>query len=135
MTFSTPRFNSNYDFEIIRMATRLNTVVRGGFGRLFTEFTRRFPGKSVISYSEIRLGVNGSAYSSRMKLLKSTSPGWFCVKGGAVINRMALTKHKLKLLPGFDETKSADDNIFAMGYRKTWDCGQLVFIFEPFKTV
>jgi hypothetical protein len=37
-------------------------------------------------------------------------------------------KNKLEhILPTFDETLTEKDNMFNNGYRRIWDCGNLVF--------
>lgn len=48
--------------------------------------------------------------------------------GGKLYNRMKFQKYKLeKLLPIFDQDKSEQENMFDNGYKRFWDCGQLVY--------
>ena len=40
-----------------------------------------------------------------------------------------MQKHKLKnILPLFDETKTESENCYQNGYRKIFDCGNLVYL-------
>jgi hypothetical protein len=38
MTFGKPRFNKNYEYELVRFASKLGTKVIGGAGKLLKYF-------------------------------------------------------------------------------------------------
>jgi hypothetical protein len=51
MTFGKPRYNRNFQWEIIRECSQKNTQVRGGASRLFKAFRRDHNPVSVIVYT------------------------------------------------------------------------------------
>lgn len=53
MTFGKPRFDSNYDFEIIRYCTKSGITIAGGAERLFSNFVNAHKNASIITYSDI----------------------------------------------------------------------------------
>ena len=73
MTFSKPRFNRNYDFELLRLCTKKYISVIGGASKLFKYFTSKNPG-SIISYANRRFS-NGNIYRQLgFKELKASNP-------------------------------------------------------------
>lgn len=51
MSFGKPRFNKNYEWEIIRECTKKNYIVRGGTSKLWKYFLKNNPVHSCICYS------------------------------------------------------------------------------------
>lgn len=128
MTFGAPRFNKNYRYELIRMATKLNTIVVGGFSKLLKYVKNNHQG-SIITYSERRLFPKQPAYAINMQLVSENKPGWFVHKHGVIYHRSAVMKHTLikKYSDRYDHAKSNDENMNALGYYRIWDCGQWVY--------
>jgi len=130
MTFTKPRFNSNYEYEMIRFCNKLNTRIVGGASKLFSYFVLQYKPKSVISYSDRRF-FNGKVYDKLgFTLIKETSPNYFYFKSGefSLYSRNHFQKHKLsKLLPVFDSSITEANNMFNNGYRRIWDAGNLVY--------
>lgn len=134
MTFSRPRFNKSYAWELIRFASALNTVVIGGASKLFTFFRDNFlqPGDRVISYSD-RCWGEGEIYRKLgFMFVKHTPPAiWYADKRvGRRENRLKFQKHKLReLLPTFNEKLTELENMMQGGYYAVPDCGSSVFEF------
>ena len=128
MTFGAPRFNKNYRYELIRMATKLNTIVVGGFSKLLKYVKNNHQG-SIITYSERRLFPKQPAYAINMQLVSENKPGWFVHKHGVIYHRSAVMKHTLikKYSDRYNHAKSNDENMNALGYYRIWDCGQWVY--------
>jgi hypothetical protein len=61
MTFSKPRFNRNYKYELVRFASKLGTQVIGGASKLLKYFEINYNPKSIISYADRRYS-NGKLY-------------------------------------------------------------------------
>lgn len=59
MTFGKPRFNKNYEWELIRYATSKH--VCGGAGKLLKYFERKYKPFSIISYAD-RCWSKGNLY-------------------------------------------------------------------------
>jgi len=124
LSFSKPRFNKNYEWELTRFANKLNTKVMGSFSKLW----ERKPKGSIISYSDKRY-FTGEIYKKYMIQKKDSAPAyWYFDKSGNLESRVNYQKHKLeKLLPIFDSKLSEWENMKNNGYNRIWDCGNYVF--------
>ena len=129
MTFGKPRFNKNFDFELIRFACKIGTQVIGGFGKLLKHFTKNNINKSVVSYADRRYS-NGNVYlKNNFSFIEISKPSYFYVRGVEKYSRYQCQKHKLKNILGdnFDEELSETENMFFNGFYKMYDCGNLVY--------
>ena len=132
MTFGKPRFNKNYDFELLRLCTKKYYSVVGGTSKLFKYFTSKYKG-SIISYANRRFS-NGNIYRQlEFKEVKSTSPNYFYIKGDIVLTRYQCQKHKLKdlynkgILKEYDSELTESEIMDRNLYFRLYDCGNLVF--------
>ena len=128
MTFGKSRFNKNFEWELLRNCTKVNTIVRGGFSKLLSYFKKKYKG-SIISYGNRR-------WTSKIKnvygeeLINVTDPNYFYFHNRELIlkSRQQFQKHKLKdKLENFDPNLSETENMYNNGYRKIYDCGNLVY--------
>lgn len=130
MTLGKPRFNNNFEWEIIRYASQLHTNVVGGASKLFSYFKNNYNPQSVISYADLRWG-SGKVYESLgFKYSHKTSSNYWYEKNG---NRIARAKCQKHLLPSFlgefyDEELTETQNMLKFGYRKVKDFGNNAFI-------
>jgi len=134
MTFGKSRYSKAYDWELLRFANKLNTIVVGGASKLFKHFTKNNPG-SIISYSDKRWN-NGKVYTSiGMKHIHTSDPCfWYFTASnpGRIYHRSKFQKHKLcKLLDNFDPSLTEAQNMILNGYNRIFDCGNSVFTYEP----
>lgn len=53
MTFGKPRFNRNFDWEMIRECSKKNTVIRGGTSKLFKYFIKNHDPENIIVYTDV----------------------------------------------------------------------------------
>jgi hypothetical protein len=130
MSFGKPRYNKEYNFEILRIASKLNTNVIGGVSKLFKYFINNNQNKSIITYADRRYS-SGKIYTTLgFKFSHNSLPGYKWVKDGVEYNRWNFMKHKLKdKLEIFNENLTEEDNMFNNGYSKLYDCGQGVFVY------
>jgi len=131
MSFKTPRYGVGYDFEILRIASKLNVNVVGGVSKLFKNFIKYNQNKSIITYADRRYSegniykILGFTFSHNSKI------GYKWTKYGIAYNRMQFQKHKLKdKLDNYDETLTENLNMFNNKYRKLYDCGQAVYVYD-----
>lgn len=134
MSFSKPRYNKSFEYEMMRYCNKLNTVVVGGASKLFKHFQRQYDPNSVITYSDRRY-FTGEIYNKLgFVFTEHTPPNYFYFKsnnrmGSVEMNltlhsRHKFQKHKLpKLLDIFDENKTEYQNMLDNGYDRIWDCG------------
>jgi rubrerythrin len=106
------------DWQIGRFATKLDTLVRGGAGRLFQAFIRDHHPPKVISYADLRWG-SGAVYG-QLGFVRSddTKPNYWYIDGDRRIHRFNLRKP-----PGADPTISEFDLRSAEGWYWLYDCG------------
>ena len=131
MTFSKPRFNKEYQYELIRLCTLKYHYVIGGASKLFNYFKLKYNPTSIISYANRRFS-NGSIYMLLGFELKGyTEPNYYYIKGNEVLSRYKCQKHKLKdLLENYDDTLTEYQNMTNNGYYRIYDCGNLVFEYK-----
>jgi hypothetical protein len=128
MTFGKPRFNKNYEWELLRFCSLLDTNVVGGASKLLKHFRKNHIG-SIISYAN-REHSAGKLYEALgFSLINESQSNYQWMKGNTLLKRYATQKHKLpKLLnESFDPLKTESENMFHNGYRRIWDCGNLVY--------
>jgi G:T-mismatch repair DNA endonuclease (very short patch repair protein) len=129
MTFGKPRFNNNYEWELIRYATKSGYQVLGGAGKLLSYFERNYTPKSIITYAD-RSYSQGNMYRQiGFSLNKISDPSYIWTKGNEILSRYQCQKHKLKELLGdnYNERLSENENMSLNGFYKLYDCGNFVF--------
>jgi hypothetical protein len=130
MILSKSRFNSNYDYELIRLATKKDFLVVGGISKLLHNIPIT---GSLITYANRRFSVGNSYSSLGMKPQKSSPPNFYYTKPNSMMleSRQKYQKHKLKnILSIYNSNKTEWENMSENGYDRIWDCGNLVFTFE-----
>lgn len=123
MTFRRPRFDKDFDWEIIRFCVRKGYAIAGGASKLLTNF-RRINTGTILSYAN-NLYSDGNVYESLgMTYLKTTSPSYVWIKGDLQLSRYQCQKKKLfRILPNFDKDSTEDENMRAHNFKKVYDAG------------
>lgn len=131
MTFSKSRFNKKYEWELIRYANLKGHSVVGGASKLFKEFIKRYPSSSIISYCDRRYSEGNLYTQLGFEFSHATEVGYYWTDKIHLFNRILAQKSNRRKLLGdkFDPHKSESDNMFESGYRRIWNCGQLVFVY------
>jgi very-short-patch-repair endonuclease len=133
VTIGHSRFRSSYDYEIIRVCTRGDTVVVGGLSKLIKEAAALLPGGSTLgTYCDRRFGT-GKGYSAvGMQAVGVSKPNYQWWRHRQFLSRYETMKHQLKKLLGeeFDPGLSEEQNMRAAGWRKISDAGNLKFIMK-----
>ena len=125
MTFGKPRYNKNIDWELIRLATRSDSLVVGGAERMFAHFRKNHIG-SIVSFSDNRW-FDGSVYDRLgMRYEGNTSIGYVWKNDDIELTRYETMKHKLPVLLGeqFDDSLTEAQNMESAGFRMIADLGQ-----------
>lgn len=137
-TFGKPRFNKNFNFELLRFCSKLDHTVVGGMGKIMAYATKTLALSRIISYADRRWtkNIGNNVYlKSGFQLLSIASPNYkyFQITGSDLTlrSRNQFQKHKLKdILPNFDASMSEYENVSMNGYYRIWDSGNLVFNFK-----
>jgi hypothetical protein len=132
MTFAKPRYNKEYDWELVRFSGTKGITVVGGFSKLLSAFRKDHEG-SIISYAD-RTYSNGDVYSKNgFNLKKINRPGFRYVNlnTGTIKHRSMYTKKRLlQMLNITDTTKSESELAADLGLQKIFDCGTLTYVLE-----
>lgn len=128
MSFSKPRFNSYYDYEITRYCIKNNLGIVGGAERLFKYFVDTYKPKSILTYVDISK-FKGNIYTKLGFKPTSdflTSPNYVWVNSHLdVKQRYQTQKHRL-LDSGLGTPDQTEDEIMqGLGYTKVYDSGNL----------
>ena len=128
MTFGKPRFNKNYDWELVRFASKIGMQVVGGASKLLARFGNEHCG-SIISYADRRYS-DGKLYESiGFSKIACSAPNYFWIIGMKRYSRYQCQKHKLPALLGdlYNENLSEAENMQLNGYYRIYDCGNIVY--------
>lgn len=137
MTFGKPRYNSRYDYELLRYCSSMN--VAGGAQRLFSFFVKKYKPTSVISYCD-RSKFVGRVYSELGFVEKdfNISRHWYNCKTGKHITDNLLRKHGFDRLFGkeygcFGKGSSNEQLMRDHGFVEIYDAGQSTFVWTSSK--
>ena len=139
MTFSKPRFNKNYEYELIRFASLKYSSCVGCAQKLLKYFLKTYQPKNIISYANRRFASSLSNVYQKLgfRFLRETESNYyyFSLKDPMMLyHRSHFQKYKLK---NYKETKDQFDSslteskiMFNSGYRRIYDSGNLVYHLE-----
>jgi len=132
MTFGKSRFNKSTQYELIRFCNKLGHSVVGGASKLFKHFISTATPDSIISYANRRWS-RGKLYENlNFQFVGKTECNYFFFKDDGILhNRLMFQKHRIsENLEVYDPSLSDSENIFNNGYRKIYDCGNLIYIWR-----
>lgn len=130
MTFGKPRFNTECEWELIRLCTKLGYSVVGGSEKLFKAFLRKYSPKKIISYCNIGK-FNGSVYfmlGFRFNRITSPNYVWVNLKSGEILTRYQTMKREIIKRFNLSENcmDTEDDIMKFYGFVKIYDSGNAV---------
>ena len=135
MTFGKPRYNKNYQYELLRYCTTANVI--GGAEKLFKHFIEQYKPESIISYCD-KSKFRGDVYTKLgFKLLSDSRPSkhWYSPNSS---ERMQHITDNFLRQRGYDQIfnesygkgTSNEELIIARGYVPIYDCGQSTYIWS-----
>lgn len=109
--------------EITRFATKLDTIVRGGFQKILKvvkmEYSSTFSG--LVSYCHISHGTGNVYEKAGFKMIKTTKPDYNYTDGKVMYDRF-----KFRAQPGKTEKEVAEEN----GVYRIYGCGSKLYKLE-----
>lgn len=122
LCFGNSRFKKN-ETELLRMCTKLNYQVVGGFSKLL----KYQPYDNFVSYVDLSKFSADGYLKNNFKIIGQSGPNYKYLQGENVLNRFNAQKHKLQKLLGdnFDKNKTETQNMQDAGWWKVYDCGNL----------
>ncbi len=129
ISIGKPRFNKNYDYELLRFCNKKNYSVVGGLSKLIKHIKQS--NKLIISYADKRYSDGAGYVNIGFKLLRESNPNYFYIhpNSGYLLreSRNKYQKHKLKdILTTFNANKTEWENMQENNYDRIWDCGNIV---------
>lgn len=133
LTLGKPRFNHDYEYEIIRMCTKSGVKIVGGAEKMFSYFLYNYKSSSVLTYSDISK-FTGNIYTKLgFKVDRISEPNYVWIEPykNIVLSRYKTQKHKLlKSIPDIDDSKSETEIMNDLGYIRVYDCGNIVMTYK-----
>lgn len=130
MTFAKPRYNKNYQYELIRYCAAYNII--GGAEKLFKYFVNTYKPESIVSYCDLSK-FQGRVYEQLGFRLKTNSikPSlhWFNIKTKKHITDNLLRQRGYDQLFGTNYGKGTSnrDLMLASDFIEVYDCGQATY--------
>ena len=120
LCFGQNRFKKN-EIELLRMCTKLNYQVIGGFSKLL----KHQPYDNFVSYVDLSKYTGKGYFNNDFELISKSKPSYKYIYGDTILNRIAAQKYKLPELLGdkFDPTKTESQNMMDNDYWQVFDCG------------
>ena len=131
MTFGHPRYNHNYECELLRLCTQQGVAVVGGASKLFKYFIQKYNPQSIISYCDVAK-FSGEVYLNLGMTLDHVSPPtrvWS--KGSKHITDNLLRQRGYDQLFGtnFGKGTSNEELMLKSHWLPVYDCGQKVYVY------
>lgn len=129
MTFGKPRYNKNYQWELLRYCSNSDYIIVGGSQKLFKKFIDKYNPESIISYCDTSK-FNGNVYQKLgfvFKTITNPTAHWF--NGSRHITDMLLRQRGADQLIGTNYGKGTNNAeiMIKYGYLPVYDCGQSVY--------
>lgn len=122
-SFMKSMFDKTYSWEVIRVSSKLNTVVVGGISKILKYFTDNNSG-SIISYADRRISDGNSYTKCGFINVGTTSPNYFYYKNNKKVSKYQL-QHEFNM--------TEDENMMmSAGWLKCYDCGSLKFVLDKY---
>ena len=132
MTFGKPRYNKNYEWELLRLCTKPEYKVVGGSEKLFKHFIELVNPQSVISYCD-NSKFSGEVYTRLGFTQKGKpSPSLHWSKGSEHITDNLLRQRGFDQLfnTNYGKGTSNEELMIEHGWLPIYDCGQMTFIWH-----
>lgn len=131
ITFGKPRYNKNYQYELLRLCTLSGNYVVGGAERLFQYFVNTYHPETIISYCD-NSKFNGNVY---MRLgftfshITQPSIHWYNMQTKQHITDQLLRQQGADRLIGTSFGKGTDNQQILLdnGFVGVADCGQKIY--------
>lgn len=134
MTFGKPRYNKNYEYELLRYCAHYNVI--GGAEKLFKYFVKKYSPESIISYCD-RSKFQGKVYDKLGFKFVTTNIGkhWYNMKTGKHITDNLLRQRGFDQLLGkeygyYGKGTSNEELMLKHGFVEIYDAGQATYIWN-----
>lgn len=130
MTFGKPRFNKEYEYELIRLCWHPKYIVSGGTNKMFKHFIKTYNPSSIITYTDISKFTGNVYLKMGFNVIKQkpiTEPNyvWVNTSTNSVLTRYQ-TQKKILVEQGLGTSDQTEDEIMVNnGFFKIYDAGNI----------
>ena len=130
MTFGKPRYNKNYQYELIRYCNSTYNII-GGAEKLFKFFVANYKPESIISYCDLSK-FSGQVYEKlgfKKIRVSGASKHWYNLKTREHITDNLLRQRGFDQLFKTDYGKGTSNDALMLeaGFVEVYDCGQATY--------
>ena len=134
MTFGKPRYNKNYEYELIRLCSHNNYYIVGGTEKLFNYFLKEYQPKNIISYCD-NSKFDGNVYTRlnfKLKDYGKPSKHWYNIKTKQHITDNLLRQRGFDQLfkTNYGKGTSNRELMIQNGFVEVYDSGQSTYVYE-----
>ena len=134
MTFGKPRYNKNYEYELLRLCTLPRYMVMGGANKLFNFFIENYNPNKVISYCDYSK-FNGGVYEKLgFKQNRTITPSchWYNIRENKhITNNLLLQKGYDNLFgTNYGKTYSNTELMLENNWIQIYDSGQITYTYQ-----
>lgn len=134
MTFGKPRYNKNYEYELLRLCTKSDYLIIGGAKKLFKYFIENYNPKSIISYCD-NSKFSGDIYIKlgfKLKSYGTPSKHWYNMNTKQHITDNLLRQRGFDQLFKTDYGKGTSNEELMLNAKfvEIYDCGQSTYIYN-----
>lgn len=133
MTFGKPRYNKNYEYELVRYCSCYNVI--GGANKLFSYFLKHYSPSSIVSYCD-RSKFRGDIYKELgfSEVGTGVSKHWYNINTQKHILDSSLRMKGFDILLGeeygcYGKGTSNEELMRAHGFVEIYDAGQTTYSF------
>lgn len=138
MTFSKPRYNKKYDWELTRVCAKAGYKIQGGCKKILDHFITEQQPNNIIVYCDMAK-LDGKLYENLgFQQIGNTSPArhWYNPKVNKHYTDAFLWRKGFDRLFGTDYGKQASNTQLMLehGFVEIYDCGQATYVWNNTKS-
>ena len=129
-TFGVPRYNNEYQYELIRACYKQGIKVIGGSEKIFKYFINKYNPSSIITYCDISKFTGNMYIRLGFKPIQPkpiTEPNyvWLNTDNNSILPRYKTQKHLLVKYGLGDTDRTEVEIMETLGYIRIYDCGNM----------
>lgn len=132
MTFGKPRYNKNYEWELIRYCSHYNII--GGDEKLFKYFIKNYNPNSIVSYCDNSKFIGKIYNRLGFKKLREPNPSkhWYHLnKNIHITNNLLMQRGYDQLFKtNYGKGTSNEELMLKNGFVEIYDCGQQTYSYK-----
>jgi possible homing endonuclease len=135
LTLSKPRFNNNYEWEIVRYCVMDGVVILGGAEKMFEYFKERYKPSSILTYIDLSK-FKGGIYSKLgftpdgADYITNPNYVWVNITTGEVKTRYSTQKSRLIEMGLTDGSETEEEVMDRLGFVQIFNSGNIRMVYK-----